>query len=136
VTIDGDLSDWDLSGTFEARCSGPFAESYYVHGSMMYDEQHLYVAARVGDPMPMRNVIDPNTDPWSAWMGGSVQLRLSTDRTFGWPNRSECGRSSSATCFDISWVATRPLAMPRRFRKPTRFMSKPVAASKSLWYRS
>jgi hypothetical protein len=85
VTVDGDLSDWDLSGTFEARCSGPFAESYYVHGSMMYDEQHLYIAARVGDPMPMRNVIDPNADPWSAWMGGSVQLRLSTDRTVGWP---------------------------------------------------
>ena len=85
VTIDGDLSDWELSGSFEARCAAAFAESCYVHGSMMYDRQYLYVAARVGDPMPMRNVIDPNTDPWSAWMGGSVQLRLSTDRTFGWP---------------------------------------------------
>jgi len=85
VTVDGDLSDWNLSGRFEARCSEPFAESYYVHGFMMYDRKYLYVAARVGDPMPMRNVIDPNTDPWSAWMGGSVQLRLSTDRAFGWP---------------------------------------------------
>jgi hypothetical protein len=85
VTIDGDLSDWDLSGTFEARCAEPFAEAYYVRGSMMYDEQHLYLAARVGDPMPMRNMIDPHTDAWSAWMGGSVQLRLSTDRGFGWP---------------------------------------------------
>lgn len=89
VTVDGDLADWDLSGVFEARCSEPFAESYYVHGSMMYDEQYLYVAARVGDPMPMRNLIDPNTDPWSAWMGGSVQLRLSTDRTFGWPLKAK-----------------------------------------------
>ena len=85
VTVDGDLSDWDLSGMFEARCAEPFAESCYVHGGMMYDKQCLYVAARVGDPMPMRNVIDPNTDPWSAWMGGSVQFRLSTDRAFGWP---------------------------------------------------
>ncbi len=85
VTVDGDLSDWNLSGVFDARCAEPFAESCYVHGAMMYDKQHLYVAARVGDPMPMRNVIDPNTDPWSAWMGGSVQLRFSTDRTFGWP---------------------------------------------------
>jgi hypothetical protein len=85
VTVDGDLSDWNLSGTFEARCAEPFAESCYVDGGMMYDKQHLYVAARVGDPMPMRNVIDPNIDPWSAWMGGSVQIRLSTDRTFGWP---------------------------------------------------
>ncbi|MBM4044920.1 MAG: hypothetical protein FJ279_07390 [Planctomycetes bacterium] len=85
VTVDGDLSDWDLSGVFDARCAEPFAESCYVHGAMMYDKQQLYVAARVGDPMPMRNVIDPNTDPWSAWMGGSVQLRLSTDRALGWP---------------------------------------------------
>ena len=85
VTIDGDLSDWDLSGRFEARCPGPFAESYYVEGSMMYDRQYLYIAARVGDPMPMRNLIDPDTDPWSAWMGGSLQFRLSTDRSFGWP---------------------------------------------------
>ncbi|MGB2824564.1 MAG: FecR domain-containing protein [Phycisphaerae bacterium] len=85
VTIDGDLSDWDLSGGFDARCAEPFAGSCYVRGSMMYDKQYLYVAARVGDPMPMRNVIDPKNDPWSAWMGGSVQLRLSTDRTFGWP---------------------------------------------------
>jgi anti-sigma factor RsiW len=89
VTIDGDLSDWDLSGVFEARCAEPFAESYFVDGSMMYDEQQLYVAAEVGDPMPMRNVIGPNIDPWSAWMGGSVQLRLSTDRTFGWPLKAK-----------------------------------------------
>jgi len=85
VTVDGDLSDWDLSGTFHARCAGRFAQEYYVHGSLMYDKKHLYIAARVGDPMPMRNVIDPNLDPWSAWVGGSVQLRFSTDRTFGWP---------------------------------------------------
>jgi len=85
VIVDGDLSDWDLSGRFEARCAEPFADSYHVQGSMAYHRQYLYVAARVGDPMPMRNVIDPETDPWSAWMGGSVQLRLSTDRTFGWP---------------------------------------------------
>jgi hypothetical protein len=85
VTVDGDLSDWDLSGMFEARCAEPFAELYDVRGAMMYNKDYLYIAARVGDPMPMRNVIDPNTDPWSAWMGGSVQLRLSTDRTFGWP---------------------------------------------------
>ncbi len=91
VTVDGDLSDWDLSSGFEARCTGRFAESYYVLGNMMYDTQYLYVAARVGDPMPMRNVIDPKTDPWSAWMGGSVQLRLSTDRTFGWPLKATRG---------------------------------------------
>ncbi|MEA3368025.1 MAG: hypothetical protein U9R68_07930, partial [Planctomycetota bacterium] len=104
VTVDGDLSEWDLSGMFEARCPEPFAESYYVHGCMMYDEQNLYIAARVGDPMPMRNVIDPNTDPWSAWMGGSVQLRLSTDRALGWPVKAmkPTFRRDGATAQDTS----------------------------------
>jgi ferric-dicitrate binding protein FerR (iron transport regulator) len=83
--VDGDLSDWDRSNWFEARCTGSFSASHYVHGGLAYDEQYLYIAARVGDPMPMRNVIDPNTDQWSAWIGGSLQFRLSTDRTFGWP---------------------------------------------------
>jgi hypothetical protein len=89
VTIDGDLSDWDLSSRFEARCAEPFAKSYYVQGAMMYDAQYLYIAARVGDPMPMRNVIDPNIDPWSAWMGGGLHLHFCTDRTFGWPLKAE-----------------------------------------------
>ena len=102
VIVDGDLSEWDLSGMFEARCVEPFAESYFVHGCMMYDEQYLYIAARVGDPMPMRNLIDPNTDPWSAWMGGSVQLRLSTDRSFGWPLTARKPYSQEARPQDLS----------------------------------
>ena len=102
LTVDGDLSDWDLSGEFEAHCAEPFAERYFVHGSMMYDSQYLYVAARVGDPMPMRNLIDPNTDPWSAWMGGSVQLRLSTDRSFGWPLTARKPYSQEARPQDLS----------------------------------
>jgi len=104
VTADGDLSDWDLSGSFEARCAGEFAGSCYIRGSMMYDRQYLYIAASVGDPMPMRNVIDPDGDPWSAWMGGSIQLRLSTDRTFGWPvkARKPSPRRRGASAQDTS----------------------------------
>ncbi len=102
VSVDGDLSDWELSGMFEARCAEPFAESCFVHGSMMYDAEYLYIAARVGDPMPMRNLIDPNADPWSAWMGGSVQLRLSTDRSFGWPLTARKPYSREARPQDIS----------------------------------
>jgi hypothetical protein len=102
VSVDGDLSDWNLSGLFEARCVEPFAESYFVHGCMMYDEHYLYVTARVGDPLPMRNLIDPNSDPCSAWMGGSVQLRLSTDRSFGWPLTAKKPNSRELRPQDIS----------------------------------
>jgi len=84
-TIDGDLADWDLSGEFKASCDKPFTDAYHVRGNMMYDDQYLYIAARVGDPMPMRSIIDPGTNPVLGWMGGSIELRLSTDSKMGWP---------------------------------------------------
>lgn len=84
-TIDGDLSDWDLSGAFFCPCEEPFAKDYYVKGAMMYDKDFVYIAAHVGDPEPMCSVIDPATDPTLGWKGGGVQVRLSTDKGLGWP---------------------------------------------------
>ena len=52
---------------------------------MMYDADYLYVGAHVADPAPMRNLIDPATDGDAGWRGGGVQVRISTDRTLGWP---------------------------------------------------
>ena len=88
LVIDGDLSDWNRIGMFRAACKPPYGD-YYVEGCMMYDEQYLYIGAHVGDPAPMRNVVDPRTDPESAWHGGGIQVRLSTDRKMGWPLRGE-----------------------------------------------
>jgi hypothetical protein len=88
LVIDGDLSDWNRVGMFRAACKPPYGD-YYVEGCMMYDEQYLYIGAHVGDPAPMRNVVDPRTDPESAWHGGGIQVRLSTDRKMGWPLRGE-----------------------------------------------
>jgi hypothetical protein len=88
-TIDGDLFDWDRSGGFRVACEEPYAGHYYVEGSMMYDADYLYIGAHVGDPAPMCSVIDPDTDPSCGWKGGSVQVRLSTDRTAGWPLQAE-----------------------------------------------
>jgi hypothetical protein len=103
VTVDGDLSEWDLAGMFEVRCAEPLAGLYYVQGRMMYDEQYLYIAARVGDPMPMRNLIDPNTDPWMAWMGGGLHVRLCTDRAAGWPVKARwSGPQGPASTQDTS----------------------------------
>jgi hypothetical protein len=52
---------------------------------MRYDRQFLYLAAHIGDPAPMRNVIDPATDGESGWRGGGLQVRLATDPALGWP---------------------------------------------------
>jgi ferric-dicitrate binding protein FerR (iron transport regulator) len=86
IIIDGDLSDWDRRGTFYSACLPPYHESHYLEGAMMYDELNLYVGAHVGDPAPMRSVMDPSADPSQfPWRGGSVIVRLTTSPTQGWP---------------------------------------------------
>jgi hypothetical protein len=52
---------------------------------MMYDDDHLYIAAHIGDPAPMQNTIDPQMDTNAVWRGGGLHVRLSTDRQAGWP---------------------------------------------------
>jgi hypothetical protein len=89
VAIDADLSDWDLSGQFLAACAPPYGENHAVKAAMMYDASHLYVAARVRDPFPMRSQISPRDNRELYGGGGGVALRLSTDRTAGWPLTAE-----------------------------------------------
>ena len=83
--IDGVLDDWPADGGFYATLRGTGDGAEWVDGRMAYDEHGLYIAARVGDPAPMRSVVDPDVDPGRGWQGGSVQVRLSTDREMGWP---------------------------------------------------
>ena len=85
VTIDGRLDDWRLAPGFAASRDGTDSCPEWVDGRMMYDDAHLYIAAHVGDPAPMRSSIDPAADPDLGWRGGSVQVRVSTDRQMGWP---------------------------------------------------
>jgi hypothetical protein len=92
VVVDGDLSEWDRSGGAEARSRSPYGDDYWFQGYLMYDRQYLYVAARVGDPYPMRNSVplEPESTLGNvSWKGGSVQLWLSTDRKQGWPLEAE-----------------------------------------------
>jgi len=91
LKIDGDLSDWDHSGRFESACDQPFAEHYYVAGTMMYDDQNLYIGAHVGDPSPMESSFDPHVEPRQTWSGGSLQVRLCTDPVQSWPLTFEHG---------------------------------------------
>jgi hypothetical protein len=81
VTVDGSLSEWDRSVTFRTACEPPFASTYFVEGMMMYDPANLYLAAHVGDPSPMNN----SSRPGMEFAGGSVIVRVATDRKLGWP---------------------------------------------------
>lgn len=83
--IDGHLDDWPATSGFRATLRDTPHSAEWVDGRMAYDDEHLYIAARVGDPAPMRSGISPEIDSMIGWQGGGVQVRLSTDRTMGWP---------------------------------------------------
>ena len=55
LTLDGDLTEWDSKSGFHSACLPPYASTYFLSGMTMYDADHLYLAAHVGDPEPMRN---------------------------------------------------------------------------------
>ncbi len=85
VTIDGRLDEWQQGPGFVSFRDGTPSCPDWADGRMMYDDGYLYLAAHVGDPEPMRSVVDPAINPGDGWRGGSVQVRLSTDRQMGWP---------------------------------------------------
>ena len=85
VVVDGDLSEWSADGVFRSEGSETPGNEYYVEGRMRYDADYLYIGAHIGDPMPMRNVINPATDGEFGWRGGGLQVRVSTERKTSWP---------------------------------------------------
>ena len=85
VVVDAKLGEWSHADGFTGSLDGDPADAEWVDGRMMYDEECLYIAAHVGDPDPMRNTVDPSLDPVTAWQGGGLQVRISTDRAMGWP---------------------------------------------------
>ena len=97
MVIDGDCGK-ESCRSFSDLLLPPFQDTYFVEGMMMYDADNLYISAHVGDPDPMRNTAPADAD----FAGGSVSVRLSTDREMGWPLKGTAWRA-----FD-SQVAIRP----------------------------
>jgi ferric-dicitrate binding protein FerR (iron transport regulator) len=83
IVVDGDLSDWSQEGLFRAVREGAPAE--FIEGRMRYDDEFLYVAAHLGDPTPMRNIVEPLSDGELGWRGGGLQIRVAADPNVGWP---------------------------------------------------
>ena len=81
VVIDGDLADWDLSGsTLMCYDVESLKDVYSGRVAMMHDADNLYVAIRWKDPIPLRNSHNPQFQADKGWAGDCVQLRLKTDR--------------------------------------------------------
>ena len=108
IVIDGRLEDWPKGGDFRASFLNDPAAPEWVEGRMAYDRDRLYIAARVGDPAPLRNKFDPDLDADKAWTGGGVQVRISTDRIAGWPVAGNHGGYYVVPLSNSCWRCMRP----------------------------
>jgi len=82
VTIDGNLDDWDLSGTiYSCPDTQLYADKGAVRSAAMYDADGLYLSFRWVDPTPMANQVDPG-EPGKedrGWASDCVQVRMLID---------------------------------------------------------
>jgi hypothetical protein len=83
LNIDGDLSDWDLSGVESAWIADELADVQVCNLYMMYDNQFLYVASDM--KLYDHEYTNPNRPEDRYWRGDLLQLRLSTDKSLPWP---------------------------------------------------
>lgn len=85
IRVDGRLEEWKQIPSLSCNADATHDDTRGMTGSLQYDRDYLYLAVRVKDPYPLRNMIDPHLMPQLAENGGSVQLRISTNRKKGWP---------------------------------------------------
>ena len=76
IVIDGDLADWDFTGSQTAYVAAEFFEQERGEYVFAYDQEALYLAARVADPTPLRNIYHAVE---RFWEGDSIELRLYTN---------------------------------------------------------
>ncbi len=81
--IDGELSDWDLSAQEPVYISAQTAEKMNAEWAVMYDDDALYLSARVS--MPGRAYHNPANIQDGFWWGDCLQVRMSTDPDLRYP---------------------------------------------------
>ena len=93
ITVDGDLSEWDFTGSQTSYVAPEFLEKEHGEFVLAYDRDALYVAARVADVTPMRNM---HNAVERFWEGDCIGLRLYTNTKSNQsiPKRSKKGESS------------------------------------------
>jgi len=104
--MDGSDTGWDLSAAEPIWMSTQLAKQ--LHGSLAlnYDENNLYVYAKIHIPGP--KMTDPHgpTDPF--WVGDEVELRLCSDPKLGYPlsNANPVMHTSKQVCHIAFWKDT------------------------------
>lgn len=81
--IDGTLDDWDLNAAEPVLLSEQTAARFHAEWAAMYDEDALYLSARVS--LPNRPYNNPNNPTDGFWWGDILQVRLGADPTLLYP---------------------------------------------------
>ena len=108
VKIDGDLSDWDLSGQILIYVTQETSEMQSAKVAMMYDAEALFISGVMRDPTPMVNKHDPKVEAEKGWDADAFQLRLALDPALGYPvNESSFEpKPNDQLCHLLLWYYT------------------------------
>ncbi len=74
--IDGDLSDWDVSGQILSYRDTSVKGTYSVKTAAMWDADNLYLSFDWRDPTPLNSQVNPEQDPGRGWQADAEQLRV------------------------------------------------------------
>ena len=83
VVIDGDFSDWDLSGQIWSFADWDSRDTFSVKSAAMWDRDALYLAFDWRDPLPLNAKVNPLENPSQGWQADAIQLRSLTPEGLG-----------------------------------------------------
>jgi hypothetical protein len=105
VVVDGDLSEWDLSGAMESCFDEALRPRFVMRLAFMYDASAFYVGAHFNDDTPLLNAHDPKVEPDRGWAGDCLQLRLCSDPAAAYPLPNS---NSDRICHLTMWCFREP----------------------------
>ena len=104
--MDGSDAGWDLSGAEPVWMSAQLAKQLHANLALNYDDDNLYVYAKVR--LTGRKLVNHNglTDPF--WVGDIIELRLCSDPSLGYPlsNNDPVMHTSKQVCHITFWKNT------------------------------
>lgn len=104
IRIDGKLDDWDLSYMEVGYNTEQTAKYKHAEWAVMYDDNVLYIAARIGLPeRPYRNTFFPQD---AFWWDDILQFRLCSDPTVMYPIDRDKNKTNNRICHISIWKNT------------------------------
>jgi len=105
VVVDGDLSEWDLSGAMQSCFDEALRPRFVMRLAFMYDASAFYIGAHFNDDTPLLNAHDPKVEPDRGWAGDCLQLRLCSDPAAAYPLPNS---NSDRICHLTMWCFREP----------------------------